>query len=104
MKLPPNYALVLSLITLQVWMSIVADYFLKSKMFVPGMVIYALCAIPAFFMFRMALFGTAWVLWSVVGVVCGVGTALVYYHEPLTLGKGLAVICAIAAIILSGGK
>jgi len=91
----------LLLIALQVSMSIVADVYLKRHQLWPGLLIYGLCAIPAYFMFKITMFGQAWILWSVVGVILGVMVATGYYREPLTLRRSAAFLLAIAALILS---
>jgi hypothetical protein len=91
----------LSLISLQVAMSIVADVYLKRHQLWPGVLIYGLCAIPAYFMFKVTMFGQAWVLWSVVGVVLGVMVATLCYSEPLTARRVASCILAITALILS---
>lgn len=91
----------LALIALQVVMSIVADVYLKRHQFWPGIVIYGMCAIPAYFMFKITMFGQAWVLWSVVGVILGVAVATAFYSEPLTIRRMAACVLAVAALILS---
>lgn len=96
--------LTLSLITLQVCMSILADYFLKAQMLWAGMFVYAICAFPAYLMFKNTGMGTAWILWAVVGVICGVTTGIFYYHEPITIQRGCALVLAIGAIILAGSN
>jgi len=91
----------LALIALQVAMSIVADVYLKRHQLWPGIVVYGLCAVPAYFMFKITMFGQAWILWSVVGVILGVMVATGYYGEPLTIRRCAAFCLAIAALVLS---
>ena len=95
------------LILVGIGLTTAADVFLKKSMFhdirylVAGILIYAMVGIPVALAFRLSSFGSLFLVWEGGTVVIGLVTALVYFGEPLSINRILALIFAVLALIFS---
>ncbi len=91
-----------------IFVEIIADASLKQsvsgnflELFFLGMMLYGLTAFPVAYLFRKADFEIVFILWEALGIILGLGVATFYFGEKLTLYRGLALLCAMGAMIFS---
>lgn len=91
-------------------MTLLADVLLKQstlgdwRYLAAGFVAYGLVALPVAFAFRFTSFGGLFFAWEAATVIMGVGIATIFYHEPFSLSRMLAIAFAVAAMALGTSR
>ena len=102
-----KFLLVSFLIIIGVGLTIAADIVLKKsngadwKLIVLGVLLYGVIAVPVAFAFKFTEFGTLFLVWEAVAVIFGITIASVWYKEPFTIYRLLALVLALGALVLS---
>ena len=94
-------------LALGVGISLVADIMLKRSDFyqvrwlVLGVILYGLAAIPVAVLFRLVPFGSLFIIWEAAYLILGIVLASIFYGEPLTSYRFLALTLSLIAVWLS---
>ena len=97
----------LLLIALGVVLSIGADIFLKKSGFTNpkfifyGFLLYGLTAIPVAAAFNLIDFGPVFLIWESLSIIIALVIGSVLFHEPLTSGKIISLLLALAALFFA---
>jgi len=100
-------AIVSAMIAIGVALTIVADMLLKKssghdwRLIALGFFVYGLIAIPVAIAFKYTEFGKLFLIWEAAAVILGVIVASLYYKEPFTSYRFIALALALAALYFS---
>lgn len=90
-----------------VTLTLLADVALKKsdfssiKWLLVGLVIYGSVAVPVALLFKLVQFGNLFILWEAAYLILGIAVASLFYNEPFTIYRFLAVLLALGALFLS---
>jgi multidrug transporter EmrE-like cation transporter len=106
-KLNMKLAVLTLTIGIGVALTVLADIFLKKSgwsnwyWIAAGAFVYAVAAIFVADAFHYTEFGRVFLVWEIIAVILGMLVAGVYYKEPFTIYRFVALILAFAAIYFS---